>query len=142
MPVLAKTFVNVMSLVFLTVAGIMIFNPSLYLSRHGLFYKTLDISAKAEVRAYYLGASLAMAFTLKNADTRTALQVIAVTLSGNCLGRLLGYYGDGVDSNPLQRQQMHITFVLEVAGCLLALGFVHYSRDAKLIEKRGLRHLD
>ena len=138
--VLAKTFINAVILAFLAVLLIMIFKPSLYFVRQGLLYRSFDICARAELRAYYAGTSLAVCYMLKTLDTRTALQFIAVVLAGACLGRAVGYYVDGVDPNPSLRLQMHIMFLTEAVGCVMALGFMHYSRDAKLTEKRSIRN--
>jgi len=138
--VLAKTFINAVILVFLTLLFIVIFKPSFYFARQGLFYKSFDICARAELRAYYAGTSLAICYLLKFNDTRTALQFIAVVLGGTCFCRLIGYYDDGVDPDPSLRWQMHRMFLAEAVGFLTAVGFMHYSRDAKLVEKRGIRN--
>ena len=105
---------------FLGIATLMAIHPQGNLMEDGVDFNSFTIAGKAEVRAYYVGTALAVAWGCCSSDTRAALQLVAIVLGGFAGTRVLGYLLDGVDPNEAFRFHQNAVFVVEVLGCLLA----------------------
>ena len=121
MSIAAVWYPRFVGVCFVVIATLMMINPQGNLMADGVDFDSFTIAGKAEVRAYYVGTSLAVAWGCLFSDTRAALQLVAITLGGFAGARVLGYARDGVDSNEAYRFHQNAVFVVEVLGCSLAL---------------------
>ena len=116
----AAVYPRAIGVVFLGIAAIMISSPATNLSADGVEFGSFPIAGKAEVRAYYFGTALAVAWTCLTSETKAALKQVAVVLGGFASARVVGYAVDGVDTNSSFRHHQHAVFALEILGSLAA----------------------
>ena len=124
MGALATLFARGLGLIFLLVAVVMLLAPERNLASDGISFDSFTIAGRAEVRAYYFGTALALAWIMMSADLSLALQTIRVVLGGFASARVCGYAKDGVDANASLRLHQHCIFCVEVIGCATAAFFL------------------
>eukprot|EP00316_Scyphosphaera_apsteinii_P025658 CAMPEP_0119311776 /NCGR_PEP_ID=MMETSP1333-20130426/23835_1 /TAXON_ID=418940 /ORGANISM="Scyphosphaera apsteinii, Strain RCC1455" /LENGTH=127 /DNA_ID=CAMNT_0007316247 /DNA_START=193 /DNA_END=576 /DNA_ORIENTATION=+ len=105
------------------IAGIMLIVPGANLLQDGVDFDSFSIAGKAEVRAYYAGTALCIAWVCLTSEIHTALRLraIAIVLGGFAGSRVLGYALDGVDSDPVLRFHQNAVFASEMLGTGTAL---------------------
>merc|ERR1712032_9133 len=87
----------------------------------GVDITTFTVAGRAEVRAYYVGTALCVAFATWSLETHNALKASAIVLGGFASSRVLTYCLDGTDPDPGYRLHQHAVFAAEIAGTLMAL---------------------
>ena len=91
-------------------------------SHLGLNFDAQKIAARAELRAWYTGTALVVAYQLlKGSSDRDGLITVAVVLGGFAGARVIGYARDGADTNKKRRLHQHAVFFSEVLGTCTAL---------------------
>ena len=121
---LATWYARSMGVIFLDVAAVMLYHPQANLMQDGVAFDSFTVAGKAEVRAYYVGTALAVAYACISLETRLALRMVAIVLGGFASTRVVGYSLDGVDADDSFRMHQHGVFCAEVFGSLLAVCFL------------------
>jgi hypothetical protein len=119
-PTLSTIYAKCIGIVFIGIAGFMLYSPQGNLIQDGVDFDAFPIAGRAEVRAYYVGTALAVAWACLTHDTQRALQSIAIVLGGFAGTRCFGYAIDGADADHGRRNHQHGVFVAEVLGCSVA----------------------
>ena len=121
MEMLAKAYTSLIGGIFLLIGAIMLVAPGANLAGDGVDFASFPTAGKAEVRAYYVGTALCVAWTVLRSELRAALLAIAVVLGGFAGTRVVGYALDGVDGDEALAFHQNAVFVSEVVGCTVAL---------------------
>ena len=117
---IADTIRLALGLVFIVVAFVSLFMPSMNLAGHGLDFDSFNVAGRAEVRAYYFGTALSVAGVLCFCPARLALMMMLAVLGGFSSARILGYVVDGVDADPKLQVVQHTMFGAELVGTIVA----------------------
>ena len=120
MPSLATIYTKFIGGIFVAIAGFMLYHPQGNLIQDGVDFDAFPIAGRAEVRAYYVGTALAVAWACLVHDTQRALASIAIVLGGFAGARVFGYAIDGADADRGRRNHQHGVFVAELLGCSVA----------------------
>ena len=72
----ARCQTRFLSVIFVLIASAMIFVPRVNLMQDGVDITTLTVAGRAEVRAYYVGTALCVAFAIWSLDTHHALKAV------------------------------------------------------------------
>jgi len=103
------------------IAFSMLLFPAAHLGGDGISYNLQPVAGRAELRAYYFGTALCVAWVCLYSEITVALQTVALVLGGFASARVLAYLIDGVDSHRALRIRQHAVFGLEVLGSLTAI---------------------
>lgn len=95
--------------------------PAEMLASNGIDFNSLPVAGRAELRAYYVGTALFVAWICATLDVAHSLRAVAILLGTFVATRALGYWVDGVDPDPTLRTQQHGTCCAELIGCIAAL---------------------
>eukprot|EP00658_Telonema_sp_P-2_P011862 TRINITY_DN14537_c0_g1_i2.p1 TRINITY_DN14537_c0_g1~~TRINITY_DN14537_c0_g1_i2.p1 ORF type:complete len:189 (+),score=56.72 TRINITY_DN14537_c0_g1_i2:76-642(+) len=127
---------RVVGTVFLAIAVQMVACPAMMLGQDGVQFNEMNVAARAEVRAYYVGTALCIAAGLLALPANQALRGVGMVLGCFAGSRVLSYASDGIDSDEGFRLHQHCVFAAEVLGTVVAVLLIGMEEPAACKESK------